>query len=346
MSKLLLRILFIASWIILSGSLVQVRAGAKTDTITLYNGDKVTCEIKDLSLGKLQVKTSDMGTLSVKWYKIAFIESKQVLEVIMHDRTKVYGVLSKADSAGYVVISSGLMIEEVYKMIEIVSISQVATKFWKGLEGSVNYGLSYTKGTNNLQSNFSGNVKYRTNHFLHQLNVNSIISDNATTRSRKQDATYALNYYYKKRAFLRYSGGWQQNTELGVDNRIQNSISMGYTAAQSKSNLLTFTGGASLNVESDNEGNDTQNLEAIFGTSYDLFLFSSPEITIAASALLYPSLTTWGRVRSEVNTNISWKIFSDFTFGLSFYISSDNQPTSTTASTIDWGTTTSIGYTF
>lgn len=330
----------------LSGALVQLRAGAKTDTITLYNGDKVTCEIKQLSLGRLQVKTSDMGTLSVKWYKIAFIESKQVLEVIMHDRTKVYGVLSKADSAGYVVISSGLMIKEVYKMIEIVSISQVATKFWKGLEGSFSYGLSYTKGTNNLQSNFSANVKYRTNYFLHQLNLNSILSDNSTTKSQKQDATYGLNYYYKKRAFLRYSGGWQQNTELGIDNRILNSISMGYTAVQSKSNLLTFTSGLSLNVESDNENNNTQNLEALFGTAYDLFLFSNPKITIGASVLLFPSITTWGRFRSDVNTKISWEIFNDFTFGLSFYLNSDNQPSSTTASTIDWGTTTSFGYTF
>lgn len=346
MSKLFLRILFIIVYLVISGTFIQLKAGAKTDTITMYNGDKVTCEIKQLSLGRLQVKTSDMGTLSVKWYKIAYIESKQVLEIVMHDRTKIYGILSKADSAGYVVISSGLMIEEVYQMIEIVSISQVSTNFWKGLEGSVDYGLSYTKGTNNLQSNFSSNTKYRTNYFLHRFEVNSIISDNSVTRSRKQDATYSLNYYYKKRAFLGYSGGWQQNTELGIDNRILNVLSIGYTASQSKSNLLLFSTGASLNIEYDNEDNKNQNLEAVFSTSYDLFLFANPKITIGLTASLFPSITTWGRIRSDVNTKISWEIFNDFTFGFSFYLNTDNQPSSTTASSVDWGSTTSIGYTF
>jgi hypothetical protein len=327
------------------GTISFVKA-AKTDTITLYNGDKVTCEIKQLSLGKLQVKTSDMGTLSIKWFKIAFIESKQVLEIVMHNRTKIFGLLSKADSAGYVVISTGLMVKEVYQIIEIVSISQVATSFWKGLEGSVNYGLSYTKGTNNLQSNFAANAKLRGTHFLNQIQLNSIISDNATTRSRKQDATYSLNYYFRKRSFLRYSVAIQQNTELGIDSRLINSFSYGLTAAQSKSNLLKFAVGSSLNIETDNENNKNQNLEALFSATYDLFLLASPKVSFTFAALAYPSLTTWGRFRSDLSTKLSWEIFNDFTFGFSVYFNSDNQPSSTTASKTDWGTTTSIGYTF
>lgn len=38
----------------------------KTDTVTLYNGDRITCEIKSLSKGKLYVKTSDMSKVYIK----------------------------------------------------------------------------------------------------------------------------------------------------------------------------------------------------------------------------------------------------------------------------------------
>ena len=43
-------------------SMGQLMAAVKTDTITLYNGDKITCEVKQLTKGMLQVKTSDIGT--------------------------------------------------------------------------------------------------------------------------------------------------------------------------------------------------------------------------------------------------------------------------------------------
>lgn len=320
-------------------------AAPKTDTITMYNGDKVTCEVKQLSLGKLQVKTSDMGTLTVKWYKIAYLETKQVVEIILRDRTKIYGVMNKADSIGYVRISSGIMIDDVYKMMDIVSINQVAKSFWSGLEGSVSYGLSYAKGSSNLQSNFATTVNYRTNNFLNKMSINSIISINNEDVSRKQDAAYSLFYYFKKRTFLVYTVAWQQNTELGIENRLLTSISYGYVAAETNYNLLKLSGGPLLNIEETSEKDQFQNLEAIFEATYDLNIFAHPKISFSASTSVMPSITDWGRFRSDLNADLSWEVFSDFTFTFSYYFNSDNRPTGT-ASPTDWGTTTSIGYKF
>lgn len=318
----------------------------KTDTLTLYNGDRVTCAVKKLSLGKLQVKTGDLGTLNIKWYKIASIETKQILEIILIDRRKIYGILSKTDSLGYVKISSGIMIEEIVPIMKIVAINQIAKNFWQGLEGSVSYGLSYAKGTSNLQSNFAGNIKHRTNHWLNKIVLNSIISNNNEQISRKQDATYSLFYYFEKRTFLNLTAAWQQNTELGIDNRIITGMAYGVTTAESNFNLLKFSGGVIVNIEEDDQKNRNQALEGIITGSYDLYLFASPKISLTFTAVAFPGLTDWGRLRSEIDTQLSWEIFSDFTFGLSFYFNSDNNPSSSTASTTDWGSTTSIGYTF
>jgi hypothetical protein len=222
----------------------------------------------------------------------------------------------------------------------------VAKNLWSGINGSVSYGLSYAKGTSNLQSTFIANAKLRTNNFLNQINLNSIISNNQESVSRKQDAGYTLSYYFKKRTFVGFLAGWQQNTELGIENRIITGLNYGYVALRTNSNLLKLSLGSSVNIEEDNQNNTSTDLEAVLTSNYNLYLFAHPKITISASAIAYPSLTSWGRFRSDLNSSVSWEIFSDFTFSLTIYFNSDNQPSSTTASTTDWGTTTSIGYTF
>lgn len=177
------------------------------------------------------------------------------------------------------------------------------------------------------------------------MNINSIISINNEDVSRKQDASYSLFYYFKKRAFLAYTVAWQQNTELGIENRLINAVTAGYVAAETNYNLLKISTGPLLNLEETFEKEQFSSLEAIFEATYNLNIFAHPKISISTSASLFPSITDWGRFRSDLNADLSWEIFSDFTFKISYYFNSDNRPTGT-ASPTDWGTTTSIGYKF
>src|SRR5204863_6561740 len=42
-------------------------AGPKTDVVTLYNGNTLTCEIKLLQTGRLSASTDDLGTVNIEW---------------------------------------------------------------------------------------------------------------------------------------------------------------------------------------------------------------------------------------------------------------------------------------
>ena len=42
----------------------------KTDIVTLVNGDTLTCEIKLLDRGRLQVSTDHLGTVNIEWDKV------------------------------------------------------------------------------------------------------------------------------------------------------------------------------------------------------------------------------------------------------------------------------------
>ena len=318
---------------------------AKTDTLTMNNGDHVTCEIKSLNMGKLTVKTSDMGTLSVKWLKIDFIESKQVLEITFRNHDRVYGTLNKADSTGYTAINFGVF-QETYPLIEIVNISQVSSKFWQGLDGSLNYGISFASGTQNLQSTFNSDVNYRQRTFKHELRVNSVISQSETTFSQKQDATYYGSRNIMKRGFITGQLGWEQNTELGINDRIITGLRFGYEPLDNNAHNLTIAVGAVYNREYTNEGQIVDNIEGTITTNYNIFLLYKPKISLTFTGTAYPSIKPGNRIRTDLNTKLSWVIFSDFTLSGSYYNNYDSNPSSVDALNVDWGYTTSIGYTF
>jgi hypothetical protein len=42
----------------------------KTDVVTMANGDRVTCEIKTLDRGMLEVSTDSWGTISIEWEEV------------------------------------------------------------------------------------------------------------------------------------------------------------------------------------------------------------------------------------------------------------------------------------
>ena len=59
-----------------------------------------------------------------------------------------------------------------------------------------------------------------------------------------------------------------------------------------------------------------------------------------------PSITDWGRLRTEFDTDLSREFFSDFTIGISFYLTYDTRPPDASQSKYDYGLVTSFGWKF
>src|SRR6056300_638756 len=66
---------------------------AKTDVVTLINGNAVTGEIKTLDFGALRYSTDSMGTVNIDWEDIVSITSDQSLQVELANGTKYFGTL-------------------------------------------------------------------------------------------------------------------------------------------------------------------------------------------------------------------------------------------------------------
>ena len=64
---------------------IQAWSHAKTDLITVTNGDQITGAVNAMSAGKLSVSTSYAGTVNIKWREIKQIESRYLYEIRLDD---------------------------------------------------------------------------------------------------------------------------------------------------------------------------------------------------------------------------------------------------------------------
>ena len=85
---------------ILAGALVLAAAARaaladKTDIVYLRNGDRVTCEIKDMERGRLKVSTDSMGTIYIEWKDVERVTSKELYVIEQQDGTRLNGSLAE-----------------------------------------------------------------------------------------------------------------------------------------------------------------------------------------------------------------------------------------------------------
>jgi putative salt-induced outer membrane protein YdiY len=324
----------------------QLVKAQKTDTLIFYNDDRAVCEIKSLSHGKLNIKTVAMGTITVEWRKIKNIISNKEFNIVLSDHTTFFGRIDGVDSLRNASLQFGVFTRTV-PLRDIVSLSPINGNFWSELDGSISTGFSFIKGTQNLQLNSTANAKYRTVKTTHSVQYNANISANPDNRSEKQDAGYRFQYFHKKRFYNAVDLRWERNTELGIGSRLITTLSIGYSPIENNHHVFSVEIGGSANREFSTEGGDvTNNTEGLLRVTYDLFFFSSPKIFLNVKSETFPSFTVGGRIRSNFDTTLTWEIFGDFTINLSYWINYDSKPANETALTFDWGTTTSIGYTF
>ena len=182
----------------------------KTDKVYLKNGDVITGEIKSLKFAKLSFDMDGPGLVQIKWEFIVKVTSDKKFQVTMRNGDVL---ITKVDSLFFETKHAGLN--------DIVEIVQIKDKFLQRLDGDINLGFNYAKSNSVLQFNFSSAITYRKPKVETTLKLNSVISNNAKDSifTKKQDATIDLFRKLKNNFYVNGIFAWQQNSELGLDNR-------------------------------------------------------------------------------------------------------------------------------
>ena len=317
----------------------------KTDIVILANGDRITGEIKELSLGRLKFKTDNAGTIFFEWDKVALVKSRQEFEIVTQNGKEYYGSIDTDTIANLLLIITPDGILRL-QPLAAVSIVPIKMSFWKRLDLSIDLGFSYGKASKVGQLTTNSAVAYRRRELFSELNLNSAITlQEDNERTEWHSLTSQTIYYFSRPWGWGGSAALERSTEFGIDWRILLGAGIGRYLVQTNFNQLGFLGGLQYNREWVVGGEPGQdNLEAFTIVSYRQYRFDTPELDLSSSLKLFPSLTPVDRLRGEFDINLKWELVSDLFWGLRFFDQFDSKPPSPDASKNNWSIVLSVGW--
>ncbi|MDZ7624401.1 MAG: DUF481 domain-containing protein [Ignavibacteriaceae bacterium] len=319
----------------------------KTDVVRLLNGDKITGEVKYLRVGILTYSTDNMESVSIQWNKIKSIETKNFFEIEVADGRVFFGSIAPSDDEGMMIVK-GVTLDHNLFMKYIVRINRIKESFWDILDGYIKFGFSFTKASQIGQISFGGNAKYRTKINVSELSLNSVITTTEKEpTSSKNDLSFSYQHNLEQQWFAAGIAALQENSELGIKLRTSLGGGLGNNIIQSQNQWLYTLAGLSINRELKTDQTEaTFNVEGLINAQYQLFKYDHPKANLLTYIYIFPSLTDLGRYRFNYNAQLSWEIFIDFYWDLTFYYEYDNAPQSANSSQSDYRIDTSIKFEF
>lgn len=326
-------------------ALARPAAAQKTDVVKLVNGDTLTCEIKLLDRGRLQVSTDHLGTVYIEWDKVVSVTAARVFRVETAGGLRLLGRLGTSEAQHLDVLQETGSVQ--IDQPEVVYIAPIGRSFWRQLDGSFDLGLSYTQSSGIAQLNFGADALYRRPNLQLTASASSYITaDNEGQDTSRHALDLGAARYFGRQSLWLLQGGFMRNQELGYDLRSTVSAGLGHFLARSNRAIVAVGAGLSTSREVPVDGDTTQQLEGLLAIRQSYFTYDTPKTDIAMAADIYPGLTEWGRVRIEFDGRVKREIVKDFTIGFSIYDSFDSEPPSEGARKNDVGLSLTVGWTF
>jgi Protein of unknown function, DUF481 len=343
--------ILILSLLALTGT---VYARTKTDVLVMSNGDHLTCEIKGLDSGILYVSFDYiLSTQSVQWSKVDHIESKQLFLVRTENGSVYTGTLSTPTTFGEqpvkIEIAAAPERVTVVERRQVVKMEETSQKFWQRFNGSINFGLTYSKGNQSTQYNLSSDVSYPRERWSAQAGLNSTLTSSTGASASTRNGLDFSGQRLLRRSNWFYSGVGEflQSSEQGIN--LETTLGGSVGRYLKNTNNATISVAAGLAWQStDYQQAGSQDLRqnvtaAMFVGNVKLFRFNKTNLTL--DGVLLPALNDAGRVHITTNATYYVKVFSNLKWNVSFYGNWDSKPPAGFSGS-DYGTTSGLGWTF
>lgn len=344
---------FLASMFnVLAGCLLLLASGtalgAKTDVVVLANGDSVTGEVKSLEFGVMRYGTDSMGTVSVDWVDVVALTTKQTLQIEVSDGRRYFGTLGTAGSLGQIRVA-GEDTSYTLEIDDVVRITPIDAEetFLQRMEGSVTFGFNTQKASEVTTLNVAADVRYRTLEYLVGLKTNTTITDQPSEETKARE-TFQLNYqrFRRNRWFTDWLASHERNDEQGITARVSLGAALGRYLVQNNRNQFSMTAGIVATRETfvGEEPSDTKP-EGRIQVRY-LHRNLEPDTSTSFTSNIYPLLEDFSQYRAETDLSFRREFIADLFFDLTLWHSYLSNPPPDADGKVDYGITTSIGYSF
>lgn len=321
------------------------------DVVVLKNGDRLTGEIKGLQRGELKIKADYMAeAVRLDWARIEQLESKSTFIISLVDGKLFTSAMrlmpSNSNQTANFIIGPSESALRVHQL-DVIRIVPVEPGFWKRLEGSIDFGFSFTSGNDQYQTGLTATTTYRTGDHSFTASIDSAFSGQpeGTSTARRQ-----FTFDYRKQLTPRYFvGGFfdlLQSDQQSLDLRTSVGGLVGRNLRQTEGSRISVFGGVVGIHEKYSTllgKPESTNADALAGVDLSIFRFKATDIRTRFS--LFPSLTTPGRMRMQTTSDLRIKIVKDLYWGFHFYENFDSKPP-VRADKNDLSISTSLGWKF
>ena len=321
-------------------------ARARTDVVTLLNGDRITGEVKRLERGRLEFKTDDVGTLDIEWDVVASVDADRQFEVGTTDGRRFLGHLTAGAPGTLVVVADGSTIA--LASFEVTLITPIGESFVKKLDGSLDAGFSYTRSSDIAQLNFNSETIYRRARFEGRLGASVTLTRQKESGSRDDRGALDASYirYLGPPWFVAAGTRFESNESLGIRLRSQVGGAFGPRLVNTNQAQLILGGGIMFNDERAVDAPATQNIEALLLFRWSYFTYDRPKTNLDITAQYYPSLSDAGRQRLQLDAAVKRELWKDFYFSVNVFDSYDNRPPNPAFDSNDVGVVLSVGWSY
>ncbi len=289
----------------------------------------------------------------VDWEEVDRLESVQRFRIEMEGGNRYVGTLNKKQT-GVDESSPGLKVADemtsvnVYKPA-VVNIRQTGRSFISNLDGSIDYGFNFTRADSRTSSSLNSAIEYQTERHLIGGTVNSQFNgqEEGTNTNRLNVTINYYRYLRRKKWFGGVFTDFLTRDQQQLDLRTTIGGGLGRTWIKTNRTRLTSLGGVVLNREQFSTESASEppkiNSEALGSLEFSMYRFDSTEFTTRFA--VFPSLTTAGRVRMNLDTSLKLDLIGDLYWNFSFFDNFDSSPPAATPRN-DFGVTTSVGWSF
>lgn len=330
---------------ILIAPLATAIGAPKVDVVYVENGDRYTGEFRSMQRGQIELKTNVAGTIYLEWERISQIIVKQDFLVETVRGIRYSGQIDKTDSPDEIAVitSDGII---TIRNVDVVKLNPLEQGGWRDVRLSVSAGYNFAKANSVSQFNGSASVSKQTRKYIANANAStntSNSSDNAP--SQRSNLSFTYSKLRPNRWVTSGTISADSNDELNIDLRTSVGVGGGRILAQSDHTFFLLQGGLLLSREQIlGEPANIDSVESFVLMQWDWFKFTTPNLDWSMRLAVIPSLTESGRVRSEVDATLSWKVFRNLHWQIQLYDSYDNKPQTGDAASNDYGVNTSLSY--
>ena len=321
------------------------------DILTFDNGDVLTGRIKRLERGELtlDIPIAD-GDVYADWRRVVLVESQRVFQFQTTEGERFLGRIQRETDpeAGTLVVEFA-GVTRTYRLDDIVLVVETVGELTGLLKIGVGAGLTMAKSNDLRQFTADSSISYESPSFTMSASINSNFSQQRESEdTNRQSASLRLTREFGPRWGLSVINTYLRNNEQSLDLRTVVGGGPSFTLVRNNQFELFVLSGLVWNNEQyapEADLETTDDLEALAGVNLSFFQFKQWELD--TTYLVFPSLTSGGRVRSSLNAQLRLRLIrgKPFWWNISQTLDLDNDPPGTTPGT-DFLTTTSLSWVF